>query len=375
MLALEKRPFSFAEICGQKTIVQEIKKRSLTKDFPSVLIFGGESGTGKTTLALIIAALVNDENPLRGEGCLNPNPDSPESKAIINETFNMSCSMYDASRMSKDDVMRLEETASSASMFGGKRILVIDEAQELSKTSKGVTLKLLEKKRSDTIIILCTMSPDAFDKSVRSRGLYYQFKSPSSYDISAYLFELTESSGIKVPDSFIEKGLITIAENCEGSVRLAVQVLDRCLVGEFFTEDAIQEAFGFMSMERLFGLISLMINKKVDVFKEIRKMDLKEFFYTSYKFISDCLVYLRTQTVDAPWKADQYNRLENQRAKVTELFNMYADIDQKMGVFFKPTYCLARLSDFFAAQPSGLSVPARTPVSAPAVGSTGHKVR
>jgi DNA polymerase III gamma/tau subunit len=375
MLALNQRPFCWDDICGQKAIIQEMKKRSLTRDFPSVIIFGGESGIGKTTIALIIAALLNDEHPLRGEGCLNPNPESPESKAILNETFNMSCSMYDASRMVKEDVMRLEEIVSSASMFGGKRVVIIDEAQELSKTSKGITLKLLEKKRNNTHIILCTMNPDAFDKSVRSRGLYYQFRSPSSFDIAEYLFKLTDQFGKDVPDSFIQEGLIAIAENCEGSVRMAVQNLERCLAGELFTVEAIQSAFGFLSNAKLFDMISKFLNQDVEVFKDIRTMDLKDFFYTSYKFISDCLIYLRTKTVNAIWKAEQYNRLEKQQAKVTELFNLHADIDHKMGVYFKPTYCLARLSDFFATHSSSLSASIRTPVLAPVVGSSGHKVR
>jgi DNA polymerase III delta prime subunit len=231
--------------------------------------------THNTTVALIIAALLNDENPLKGNGCLNPNPESPESKAILNETFNMSCSMYDASRMAKEDVMRLEETVSSASMFGGKRVLIVDESQELSKTSKGITLKLLEKKRRDAYIILCTMNPDAFDKSVRSRGLYYQFRSPSSFDIAEYLFKLTDQFGKDVPDSFIQEGLIAIAENCEGSVRMAVQNLERCLAGELYTAEAIQNAFGFMSNAKLFDMVSKILNQNVEVFKDIRAMDLK----------------------------------------------------------------------------------------------------
>jgi DNA polymerase-3 subunit gamma/tau len=367
MLALNQRPFCWDDICGQKSIIQEMKKRSLTRDFPSVLIFGGGSGTGKTTVALIIAALLNDEHPLRGEGCFNPNPESPESKAILNETFNMSCSLYDASRMAKEDVMRLEETVSSTSMFGGKRVLIIDEAQELSKTSKGITLKLLEKKRQDAYIILCTMNPDAFDKAIRSRGLYYQFRSPSSFDIAEYLFKLTDQFGKDIPDSFIQEGLISIAENCEGSVRMAVQNLERCLAGELYTAEAIQTAFGFLSNSKLFDIISKILNQNTEIFKDIRTMDLKDFFYASYKFISDCLIYLRTKTVDATWKAEQYNRLENQQSRITELFNLYADIDQRMGAYFKPTYCLARLSDFFVTQ-------SKEP-QAPAIGQSGHKVR
>jgi DNA polymerase III gamma subunit len=376
MLALNQRPFCWDDICGQKSIVQEMKKRSLKKDFPSVMIFGGDSGTGKTTIALIIAALLNDENSLRGENCLNPNPESAESQAILNETFNMSCSMYDASRMLKEDVMQLEEVVSSASMFGGKRVLIIDEAQELSKTSKGITLKLLEKKRQDSYIILCTMNPDAFDKSVRSRGLYYQFRSPSSFDIAEYLFKLTEQFGKDVPDSFIQEGLITIAENCEGSVRMAVQNLERCLAGELYTAEAIQNAFGILSNARLLTIITQLINAKVDAFKDIRTMELKEFFYTSYKFISDCLVYLRTNTVDAAWKADNYAKFKGQQIKIERLFNLYSDIDQKMGLYFKPTYCLTRLSEcFLTTGAEAASITQSTTSGNQELGKSGYRVR
>jgi len=53
MLALDYRPFSWDAICGQKAIVSEMKKRSLKKDFPTVMFFAGDSGTGKTTMASI----------------------------------------------------------------------------------------------------------------------------------------------------------------------------------------------------------------------------------------------------------------------------------------------------------------------------------
>jgi DNA polymerase III gamma/tau subunit len=381
MLALNYRPFAFDEICGNKAIVTEMKKRSLKKDFPTVMFFAGSSGVGKTTTASIIAALINDDNPLSGDGCLNPNPESPESKAILNETFNMSCSMYDASKMNKEDVMQLEEIISSESFFGGKRIFIVDEAQALSQHSKGVTLKLLEKKRANAHIILCTMNPDSFDISIKSRGLFYAFKSPSSSDIAEYLFGLIQKLNIEIPDTFIQEGIFTIAENCEGSVRLAVQTLDRCIAGEFYSAEVIQEAFGFMSNARLFEIITLMLKKDVAAFKEIKKMDLKEFFNFSYKFISDCLIYQRTQLVDAPWKSDQYKRLENYKDDISRLFDLYADIDIRMGAYFKSIYCLARLTDFFKDSiPQGLvssSVPARISVTQTSsqVGASGHRLR
>ena len=381
MLALDYRPFSWDTICGQKATVAELKKRSLTKDFPTVMFFAGDSGTGKTTVASIIAALINDDNPLKGEGCLNPNPESPESKAILNESFNMSCSMYDANKMGKEDVVQLEEAVSSESFFGGKRIFIIDEAQDLSKHSKGATLKLLEKKRKNAHIILCTMNSDAFDISIRSRGLFYKFRSPSTSDIAECLFGLLDKLDLadKVPEVFIQEGVFTIAENCEGSVRLAVQTLDRCIAGEFYTADAIVEAFGFMSNAKLFEIVSLLLNKNPTAFKEMKKMEMKEFFYTSYKFISDCVIYQRTEVVDAPWKADQYSKLAKQKDLVSSLFDLYADIDTKMGAYFKPVYCTARLTDFFKGTlPQGLVAapePIKTEFSGVSVGESGFRKR
>jgi hypothetical protein len=110
-------------------------------------------------------------------------------------------------------------------------------------------------------------------------------------------------------------------------------------------------------------------------------MDLKEFFYLSYKFISDCMIYQRTQLADAPWKVDQYNRLESYKDAVARLFGLYADIDTGMGAYFKNTFCLARLTDFFKdSVPQGLvssSAPARVPVvqTPLQVGTSGHRVR
>ena len=381
MLALDHRPFSWDDVCGNKANVKEMKKRSLTKNFPTVMFFVGNTGTGKTTCASIIAALLNDENPIKGDGCLNPNPKSPESRAILDESFNMSCSMYDASKMGKEDVLQLEEIISTESLFGGKRIFIIDECQELTKHSKGVTLKLLEKKRKNAHIILCTMNPDAFDSSVLSRGLVYKFRNPSTSDIAECLFGLLNKLNIaeSVPSIFVQEGLFTIAENCEGSVRLAVQMLDRCIGGEFYSADTITEAFGIMSNAKLFEIVSLLLNKNTSAFKEIKKMDMKEFFYISYKFISDCLIYQRMQIVDAPWKVEQYSQLENKKDAVAGLFDLYSDIDTKMGAYFKPTYCLARLTEFFKdGIPQGLVTPSRVSVgSSPQtpVGSTGYKTR
>lgn len=367
MLAINNRPFSLNHIIGNKGIVSEFKTRSLTHDYPNVMLFVGASGTGKTTLANIVASLINDENPIKQDGFLDPNPESPASKSILTEKYNRDTSFYDASRMSKEDVLKLEELVSTQPMFDKYRVVIIDEAQELSKTSKGVVLKLLEKKRSNTYIILCTMNPDAFDSSIRGRGLLYTFKSPSSSDIAANLFDLATRTGHELPESFLETGIFTVAENCEGSVRMSVQMLERCLMGGFFTSEQIEAEFGVMSNAKLAEIVSSLIRGDAKQFEAIKKMDPKEFFYASYKFISEALVFLRTGYVEATWKEAQYKAFEKIVPQVENLFTLYADIEQKMGSFFKPSYFLARLTECYTKVKSeeqrvAVSAPEPTPV-------------
>jgi DNA polymerase III gamma/tau subunit len=347
MIAINERPSGFDAMCGQKGVISEFKKRSLACNFPSVMIFAGESGTGKTTLANIVAALINDPNPINQKTHLDPNPESPESRAILSEMYNRNTTFYDASRMSKEDVLKLEETAGSSSLFGGSTVLIIDEAQELSKTSKGVVLKLLEKKRDDTYIILCTMNPDAFDKSIRSRGLLYTFRSPTITDIATNLFNIIDRKKIAVPDSFIQKGLFLIAENCEGSVRMSIQMLERCLAGDFFTADEIAHEFGLLSLQKLGDIMLAIIKCEEKSFATVRKQDAREFFFSSYRFITDCLVYLRARTTDAEWKAEQYSRFQDKESQLSELFAIYADVERNIRSAFNSSYFFCRLSEYY----------------------------
>lgn len=311
MLTLKYRPFSFNDIVGQKGIISEMKKRSLEKNFPEVMIFEGESGTGKTTLAFIISALLNDKNPINNKSWLDPNPESESCKAILEERFNRDVSFFDASSMGKDDVLKLEYIINTSPMFDDNRVIIIDEAQELSKAGKGVTLKLLEKKRKNAFIILCTMDINAFDKAVRSRGQLYTFRSPNSSDIAEYLFKLTMLEKSDAPESFLTEGLFTIAENCEGSVRMAVQSLERCLIGNFFTEEEIKKELGLISNEKLANLIIKILNKDSSVIKEILEFSAKEFYYKANKTLVDSFIYNKTGYISADWKESFAKKLSS----------------------------------------------------------------
>jgi len=344
MYTLEHRPFSFDEMIGNKGTLSEMKKRSETMDFPEVMIFEGASGTGKTTLAFIISALINDTNPLkiRGQKYLNPNPNSPSSKNVLEEKFSRDIHFYDASTMGKDDVSKLESVVSTAPMFDKKKVIIIDEAQELTKSGKGVTLKLLEKKRKNAHIILCTMNINAFDKAVKTRGQLYTFRSPSSTDIAEYLYNISEKVGATPPDEFYESGIFVIAENCEGSIRSAVQNLERCLVGEFYSEEQIQNELGFLSTNALAKIISKIFENDMSVMKDIIDFSVKEFFYKTKKTITEAAIYKNIGFIKADWKKGF--------AKKISKYDLDGFVDMLMRVdsetYFKEDFFLYELSKF-----------------------------
>ena len=317
MLTQTLRPFSWDDIVGQKGIVKEMKRRSKTMDFPEVMLFEGASGTGKSTMAFIISALLSDKNPIVHEdGTKDPNPESLSSKAILDMKFNRDVIYKDASNMTKEDVLALQRDISNAPMYDGVKVVIIDESQNLGYSSKGATLTLLEKKRKNTYLILCTMDIDKLDKAIRSRASVYTFKSPSSSDIAELLMTYTDENHLNLPfdDSmkeFYEKGIFMLAENCEGSVRMAVQNFERCVQGGFFTVANIEREFTILSNDKLSELIVKLCNRKAEVIKEIKDFGAKDFYYKLMKTLGDAYLYSKTGYLDAPWKKALASKLSS----------------------------------------------------------------
>lgn len=367
MLTQTLRPFSWDTIVGQKGIVREMKKRSKTMEFPEVMLFEGASGTGKSTMAFIISALLSDRNPIIHEdGTRDPNPESPSSKAIIDMKFNRDVIYKDASNMNKEDVLALQRDIANAPMHDGVKVVIIDEAQNLGFSSKGATLTLLEKKRKNTYLILCTMDIDKLDKAIRSRASVYTFKSPSSSDIAELLMTYTDENHLNLPfdDSmreFYEKGIFMIAENCEGSVRMAVQNFERCVQGEFFTVGDIEREFSIISSDKLSDIVVKLCQGKPEAVKEIKDFGAKDFYYKLMKTLGDAYLYSKTGYLDAPWKKSLAMKLSSY-----DLYSIISELQKSElnGYFREDLFFTSLVKAFFdrreARIPDGVT-PSKTP--------------
>jgi hypothetical protein len=100
-------------------------------------------------------------------------------------------------------------------------------------------------------------------------------------------------------------------------------------------------------MQKLAEIINSIVTGDVKAFEEIRKLDAREFFFSSYRFIMDCLMYLRTKTVDSEWKIEHYGRFMNCEPRLSQIFAIYADVEKNLGMAFKSSYFFCRLSEVF----------------------------
>jgi DNA polymerase III gamma/tau subunit len=313
MLTIDARPTTLQDLAGLDRLILEMSRYfpvGKPCTFPQVSIFEGASGTGKTSLAYILAPMLSDPDCILWSEDGYPYPDlaSASAKHVFGEKFGRSVRFYDASSMGKDDIHQIEDSLGSNPLYDLATVVIIDEAQELTKAGKGSILKLLEKKRDQTYLILCTMNIDSFDRAVKSRAQVFSFKKPSVKVLSEHLFNLLEHHQIPgIPDVFLDQGLFTIAEAADGSVRQAVQYLERCVNAQLWIEEHIIEELGVVaSAKSLAEVLGRLLACDATVLEEVVKVDPKELVSRLSYQLADALVWELTGLCKQDWMEAQY---------------------------------------------------------------------
>jgi len=333
MIAKENRPFKFSEIEGQKANLTAFKNYSKTigGTFPDVMLFQGNTGSGKTTCAYIIAATVNCENPvLNKDGYYEPCGECESCKSIKKGVWSKDTYFFNASEMKPDDVLDLEKYASTSPWHGGRKtVIIIDEFQELSNKSKGSSLVLFEKKRKDTIFILCTMD-SKIEKAVQSRAQLFTFKSLTATQIENCLFTILDKIDPDEKLPFDPKALILIGENSWGSARQAIQTLERCIASELWTVDSIEKELSFLSEEKTYKILEKLVQSDSDFYKSIENIKTYDFYIYAWTVLSTINKTLLTEDTDN-WKYKSSKKIVD-NSNFNRLVDTFINIE-KMGYF------------------------------------------
>lgn len=228
----------FDEIKGQDAITASFKNQIMTGRIGHAYLFCGTRGTGKTSVAKILARAVNCEHPIDG----NPCNECPSCQAILSESSMNVVEMDAASNNGVDDIRQIRDKIQYPPVDGRYKVYIIDEVHMLSQSAFNAFLKTLEEPPSYVIFILATTEPNKIPITILSRCQRYDFKRITTDTIAARLREISDAENIQVSD----EALHYIARSGDGSMRDAVSLLDQCSAFQFDRRIEYEDALSIL---------------------------------------------------------------------------------------------------------------------------------
>lgn len=238
------RPASFASVKGQDHIVKTLKNQIAADRIGHAYLFCGTRGTGKTTVAKILARAVNCEHPVDGDPC----GECETCRAIAAGTSMNVIEIDAASNNGVDNIREIREEVAYSPTTGRYKVYIIDEVHMLSIGAFNALLKTLEEPPSYVIFILATTEAHKIPITILSRCQRYDFRRISISTISGRLMELMEKEQVEVE----EKAIRYVAKKADGSMRDALSLLDQCIafyLGQKLTYDNVLEVLGAVDTE------------------------------------------------------------------------------------------------------------------------------
>jgi DNA polymerase-3 subunit gamma/tau len=259
ILALKYRPHEFKDLIGQEVMAQAITNAIKLGKTPNAYLLTGIRGVGKTTTARLIAKSLNClKNSNEKINCSSDNF-CESCVEIINSSHMDILEMDAASKTGIDDVRELIENAKYSPTSAKFKIFIIDEVHMLSKQAFNGLLKTLEEPPSRLKFILATTEVRKIPVTILSRCQRFDLKRVNLEKLFLHLKNITEKENGSISDNAIR----LIARASEGSVRDAISLLDRALIGQSVKNEEIQE----QDVRLMLGLADR--SKLILLFKEI----------------------------------------------------------------------------------------------------------
>lgn len=238
------RPTVFEDVRGQEHIVTTLKNQVITGRVGHAYLFIGTRGTGKTTVAKIMAKTVNCQNPKEG----NPCGECPSCQTIAAGSSMNVIEIDAASNNGVDSIREIIEEVTYPPVDAKYKVYIIDEVHMLSGGAFNALLKTLEEPPAYVIFILATTEMHKIPVTILSRCQRYDFKRISIDTIVERMRELVKIEEISVED----RALKYIAKAADGSMRDALSLLDQCVAfhyGKELTYDMALDVLGATDTE------------------------------------------------------------------------------------------------------------------------------
>lgn len=261
------RPQTFDEVIGQKYILQTIKNQIKEGTVSHAYLFNGPRGTGKTTMAKLLAKAVNCENE-----DLKPCNECESCKEITEGSHPDVIEIDAASNTGVDDVREIIEKVKYAPARGKYKIYIIDEVHMMSTSAFNALLKTLEEPPAHVIFVLATTEVNKVLPTILSRCQRFDFTKVSTEDLKIKLKEILDRENKKYEEGVVD----AIAELAEGGVRDALSILDQTIAYavDNITVQHIKDIYGITSnSEKITFLENVFNNNIIEVLNQIDEFE------------------------------------------------------------------------------------------------------
>lgn len=292
------RPKDFNEVAGQKHITQTLKNALANDKVAHAYLFSGPRGTGKTSIAKILAKAVN---------CIEAPVDNPcnvceNCLGIQNGTISDVIEIDAASNNGVDEIRELRDKVKYLPGYVKYKVYIIDEVHMLSQGAFNALLKTLEEPPAHVIFILCTTELQKVLPTIQSRCQRFDFKAISTIDIIEKLKEIIAQENIKIEEDAIKQ----IATYAEGGLRDAISLLDQVYAynPETIALEDVNQICGAVSMNTQIELAKALIDfdstKAISLLNQLLSQgkEVKKITLNLIEFFRDVLMYSNLHKLD-----------------------------------------------------------------------------